>query len=360
MPTERQVGEQEQQQDFSGQHFTTFFPPVSVPLLDYYINQLERGQDLTEDQMSRLNDMFGRDFATRQAYLGQLGGLSEYDVSGRRGYLDYLGGLIGEGVKGLRPETEAAMRTGALEDVTRQYSGLEGRLKTELGRRGIVGGGGPSSGLYASNLMPLLASREALQAQLLQRIPLEKQAATERGLEYGMRGVGMGLGAINPYQSIAMGLGAANPYQASSLYNQALATRAGMMPPPYTPSVFPNILSTSGTEHGHGFNVGTQSQPSGIWQALLGAGASAAAAAAFCWIARALYGPTDWRTAFIRWWLLRWAGRSRVGRIVVAGYRSFGERIARSVERNKLVRMAFKALFDAFVRRAIQEAEQCL
>lgn len=80
--------------------------------------------------------------------------------------------------------------------------------------------------------------------------------------------------------------------------------------------------------------------------ALQAAGQGAGAAAGGCWIAEAIYGVTDPRTLAARAWLNGEFRQTRIGRIVMAFYLRFGQRIARYVENSKLLRFALKPIFD--------------
>ena len=77
-----------------------------------------------------------------------------------------------------------------------------------------------------------------------------------------------------------------------------------------------------------------------------------------CWIAEAVYGKNDLRVPLIRWWLKLWASESLVGAIVVALYRKLGQRIAHAVEHSKVLKAAFKPLFDVALGKAQARLER--
>lgn len=84
----------------------------------------------------------------------------------------------------------------------------------------------------------------------------------------------------------------------------------------------------------------------------LGSGVGAAAKG-ICWIAAELYGGwNDPRVSIVREWLLGDFSRSILGRVVVALYRRFGERVARMMRRSVWLRSTMRRLFDAALRKA--------
>ena len=94
---------------------------------------------------------------------------------------------------------------------------------------------------------------------------------------------------------------------------------------------------------------------SSSWMGLVGglaqAGASAAAA---CWIAAEVYdGWGDPRVDSVRDWIFNvWAETSVVGALVAKIYLKFGERIARLVRKNQVLKAGFKRLFDIALRKS--------
>ncbi len=97
----------------------------------------------------------------------------------------------------------------------------------------------------------------------------------------------------------------------------------------------------------------------GPWNALIqgslqGAGAGAGAAVG-CWIAEAIYGTNDWRTATLRAWLNGNFKQSLLGRMVMAFYLRFGQKIAACVQRSPLLRKLLKPTFDRGLRKALRE-----
>lgn len=65
-----------------------------------------------------------------------------------------------------------------------------------------------------------------------------------------------------------------------------------------------------------------------------------------CWIAEAIYGKNNLRTARLRVWLNEVYGKTFVGSIVMFLYRHCGRFVARMVERYSFVRKVFTVIFD--------------
>ena len=92
----------------------------------------------------------------------------------------------------------------------------------------------------------------------------------------------------------------------------------------------------------------------GPWMAAIqAAGQAGSAAAKACWIAEALYGVNDWRTHLLRSWLNDEFKRTRFGRVVMALYIRFGERIAARVKKSRALRFAIRPLFEMALKRAM-------
>lgn len=71
-----------------------------------------------------------------------------------------------------------------------------------------------------------------------------------------------------------------------------------------------------------------------------------------CWIAEALYGPSDIRTHLLRAWLLTDYSKSPVGAAVVSVYQSVGQPVARLTRRSRMLKQVWRPLFDRGVRAA--------
>lgn len=74
-----------------------------------------------------------------------------------------------------------------------------------------------------------------------------------------------------------------------------------------------------------------------------------------CWIAEAIYGERDYRTAAARWWLNGPFKATWRGRCVMALYQRFGIQVAGWVRRSTLLRTFFKPLFDKAVACAFRD-----
>ena len=71
-----------------------------------------------------------------------------------------------------------------------------------------------------------------------------------------------------------------------------------------------------------------------------------------CWIAEAIYGADDFRTHLVRAWLNTEFTKQRIGKIVMAFYMKFGQRIAKLVRKNIVLKTLLTPLFDCALRRA--------
>ena len=90
-----------------------------------------------------------------------------------------------------------------------------------------------------------------------------------------------------------------------------------------------------------------------ILDPLISAGGGAGAAKlAGCWIAEAIYGIDDPRTALARAWLNGPFKTTRAGAVIMASYLRFGRAVAAVVRHSGILRSALKPLFDIAVRRA--------
>jgi len=93
-----------------------------------------------------------------------------------------------------------------------------------------------------------------------------------------------------------------------------------------------------------------------IVQGALGRGADHGAPAHTkpCWIAEALYGPHDPRTALLRAWMTRAYRERHPGWPIIAAYMRFGVRAAEAIARSAALRRGFRALFDRLAVRALR------
>jgi hypothetical protein len=71
-----------------------------------------------------------------------------------------------------------------------------------------------------------------------------------------------------------------------------------------------------------------------------------------CWIAESLYGVNDPRTHMVRGWLRDIYSQTRTGAVVVSLYKKFGRRTAAVLNRWPALKIIFRPLFDAALRRA--------
>lgn len=106
--------------------------------------------------------------------------------------------------------------------------------------------------------------------------------------------------------------------------------------------------------------AGEAAKTPGFWDQfshdLISAGGQVAAgyAAGGCWIAEAIYGVDDPRTHLVRLWLNVEFVKSTTGRMVMALYLRFGQRVASWVRRSTLLKHALKPLFDRGLKNAIR------
>lgn len=109
--------------------------------------------------------------------------------------------------------------------------------------------------------------------------------------------------------------------------------------------------------------AGTQAGQSGWFQNLTAgmnaagnvAGAAAKIAQGGCWIAEALYGELDPRTALLRSWLNQEFRETPLGAIVMPLYLRFGKLIALAVRLSTRVRNKLRPLFDQALAAAMKE-----
>lgn len=117
------------------------------------------------------------------------------------------------------------------------------------------------------------------------------------------------------------------------------------------------MLSAYGLQN-NAINTQIEAGKSGWFQNLLGfmsAGAQGAEAgakvAALCYVAAELYG--GWyspKAMAVRKNLTNWAERSRIGRVAVAMYNVYGERLAKACRWSPLVRRGFRTVFDIVLK----------
>jgi hypothetical protein len=79
-----------------------------------------------------------------------------------------------------------------------------------------------------------------------------------------------------------------------------------------------------------------------------------------CWVAEALYGVHDPRTALIRAWLPWAAAHSRGWRCFAAVYSGCGRFVAALVHRGYIPRSLVRPLFDALLVRAIDDSARAI
>jgi hypothetical protein len=74
-----------------------------------------------------------------------------------------------------------------------------------------------------------------------------------------------------------------------------------------------------------------------------------------CWVAASLYGEDSPRTLLLRAWLAEVYEQNRRGASLVGLYRRFGRATAGALQRSRLLRVPFRALFDRLVIRAAED-----
>jgi hypothetical protein len=103
--------------------------------------------------------------------------------------------------RGMLPETEAAMRSQALQGLGQQYSNLQGQLSQQLAARGLTGGQfGAGGGAVAKGFGELGALEAGQQSNLLNQIQMAKAQNLNNVL-------GMELGSAGQLQNAALGFG---------------------------------------------------------------------------------------------------------------------------------------------------------
>jgi len=123
---------------------------------------------------------------------------------------------------GLTPEAMAALRTQALEQVPANFNRMEEQIRTELMRRGALGGDLPASaGDYVRELGGLDAQKEALRAGLLSQATLADQSALQQNRANALNAAGL----TNSLLGTAGGLESPNAFLGSA--NQTLNTMLG-------------------------------------------------------------------------------------------------------------------------------------
>jgi hypothetical protein len=166
----------------------------------------------------------------------------------------------------------------------------------------------------------------------------------------GQRDVGLQTGRLADTLSAQR---AAQDYKANLMWQQYLAQQ-----PLSRAEMESRLYGTASGVEGNALNNLTQlsGQKYGFWggiidSALQGAGTGAGLAAA-CWIAEAIYGTDDARTHLLRSWLNREFEERWYGRVVMAGYRRFGQSIAGAIRRFRPLGWVFRPLFDLALLRA--------
>lgn len=79
----------------------------------------------------------------------------------------------------------------------------------------------------------------------------------------------------------------------------------------------------------------------------------AAALAGLCWVAEAIYGPSDPRVNMVRYFLLDWEKTSSTGKAFVKLYRKHGKDLASLMATDGNLRKVLKPMFDDFVNKSI-------
>jgi hypothetical protein len=145
--------------------------------------------------------------------------------------------------QGLLPQTEAAMRSQALQGLGKQYSNLSGQLSQQLAARGLTGGQyGAGGGAVAKGFGELGALEAGQQSNLLNQIQLAKAQNLQGAL-------GMGLGEAGMLGSQALGFGGQG---VSSLgIGQQAAQAAGQEQTGFWGSLFGSLSGLPGKAAGN-------------------------------------------------------------------------------------------------------------
>ena len=95
------------------------------------------------------------------------------------------------------------------------------------------------------------------------------------------------------------------------------------------------------------------------WQTALNYAAEGGAdyAKVACWIAEAIWSPTDTRVVIVRAWLNTVFIKRPMGRVVMFFYRHFGRAVAWMVRRSPWLRESFRPLFTRVLNQALAEIE---
>lgn len=109
-------------------------------------------------------------------------------------------------------------------------------------------------------------------------------------------------------------------------------------------------LGNAGNALGPAGSASASAPGAGDWtadflQKLAASGASAYSKSG-CWIAEACFGEDDLRTHILRFWLNEVYAKTKIGRVVMALYIRFGQRIARLVRRSSWLKRIFTKLFN--------------
>ena len=145
--------------------------------------------------------------------------------------------------RGLLPETEAAMRSQALQGLGQQYSNLQGQLSQQLAARGLTGGQyGAGGGAVAKGFGELGALQAGQQSELLNQLQLAKAQNLQGAL-------GMELGLGGQLQNAALGFGGQG---VSSLgIGQQAAQAAGQEQTGFWGSLFGGLSGLAGKAAGN-------------------------------------------------------------------------------------------------------------
>jgi len=116
--------------------------------------------------------------------------------------------------------------------------------------------------------------------------------------------------------------------------------------------------SVSGADAGLNTAQKAENQPP-WWQTALdyAAKGGSAYAASGCWIAEALWSPTDIRVFILRAWLNESFAKQPMGSVVMWFYRTFGRSVAGLARRSSLVRTFLRPLFIRALNKALSEVK---
>jgi hypothetical protein len=79
--------------------------------------------------------------------------------------------------------------------------------------------------------------------------------------------------------------------------------------------------------------------------------------ATICWVAQELWGTDDWKTHFLRSWILTKYRYTVMGNIFYRLYKRFGERLAFVIRKSRMTRNVVQRLFERLLSKALAEVK---